>query len=56
MGSISIVTFQSTDSEPCHDFGIKEKDRENFNQHAIEFVHNSSWAFVDTDIGKLEPF
>jgi len=58
MGSISIVTFQSTDSEPCHDFGIKEKDREkhDFNQHAKEFVHNSSWGFVDTDIGKLEPF
>ena len=28
MGSISIVTFESTDSEPCYDFGVKKKDRE----------------------------
>ena len=28
MKSISIVTFESTDSEPCHDFGVKKKDRE----------------------------
>ena len=28
MGSISIVTFESTDSERCHDFGVKKKDTE----------------------------
>ena len=28
MGSISIATFESTDSEPCQDFGVKKKDRE----------------------------
>ena len=57
MGSISIVTFESTDSELCHDFGVKKKDRETrFNQHAIEFVHNPSCGFVDTDIGKLDKF
>ena len=58
MGSISIVTFESTDSEPCHDFGVKKKDteREKFDRHAIELVHNTSLGFVDTDIGKLDTF
>ncbi len=27
-----------------------------FYQHAIEFVHNPSWGFIDTDIGKLDTF
>ena len=58
MGSISIATFESTDSEPCQDFGVKKKDRErqDFNQHAKQFVPNPSWGFVDTDIGKLDNF
>ena len=57
MGSISIFTFESTDSEPRQDFGVKKKDRETrFNQHAIKFVHNPSYGFVDTDIGKLDTF
>ena len=57
MGSISIVTFESTDSEPRQDFGVKKTERETrFNQHAIEFVHNPSWGFIDTDIGKLDTF
>ena len=59
MGSISIVTFESTDSEPCHDFVVKKRNRAKktrFNQHAIELVHNPSWGFIDTDIGKLDTF
>ena len=57
MKSISIVTVESTDSECCHYFGVKKKERETrFNQHAIEFVHNPSWGFIDTDIGKLDTF
>ena len=58
MESISRVTFESTDSEHCHDFGVKKKDRErhDFHHHAIEFVHDPSWGFVDTVIGKLDTF
>ena len=34
----------------------KTEREKRFDPHAIEFVHNTSWRFVDTDIGKLDTF